>query len=202
MNMGYPRKAWQYISLSNERDRPSLAFPRIQAVIDTLKQFGWRPSRQDPLTIREQAVHPLQPGILSNGVMASWLTRLSGQHGITEVAIQADSVDGLLETLFLRFLTRLPTEEERGKFTAFLSPGFETRVIPEQDRLPVPWPKKVPAVSWSNHLSPEANSIMIELEQRAREGDPPTNALQPEWRERVEDVLWALVNSPELMFVP
>ena len=202
MNMGYPRKAWQYISLSNERDRPSLAFPRIQAVIDTLKQFGWRPSRQEPLTVREQAVHPLQPGILANGIMSAWITRLSNQHGMTDVAVDARSPGELVDTVFLRFLTRKPTPSERDNFVAFLSEGFESRIIPEKDRQPVPWPKKVPAVSWSNHLSPEANSIMIELEQRARDGDPPTNALKPEWRERMEDVLWAVINSPELMFVP
>ncbi|SVB59980.1 uncharacterized protein METZ01_LOCUS212834, partial [marine metagenome] len=83
LNLGYPRKAWQYATLSNERDRPSLAFPRIQAVIDVLKQFGWRPSRQDPLTDREEAPHALQSGILSNGILTTWLTRLSPEHGIT-----------------------------------------------------------------------------------------------------------------------
>jgi hypothetical protein len=202
LNMGYPRKSWQYISLSNERDRPSLAFPRIQAVIDTLKQFGWRPSRQDPLTLREDAVHPLQPGILANGIMTTWLTRLSPDHGMVEVAVSSDSPETLLDTVFLRFLGRMPNLAEKDAFVPFLAAGFDTRVVPEEDRLPLPWPDKVPAVSWSNHLSPEANSIIIDLEKRARAGAHPTNALQPEWRERMEDVLWALANSPELMFVP
>ena len=57
-------------------------------------------------------------------------------------------------------------------------------------------------VSWSNHLSEEANRIKIELEKRAREGDPPTVALQANWRERMEDMLWALMNSPEFIFIP
>ena len=57
-------------------------------------------------------------------------------------------------------------------------------------------------VSWSNHLSEEANRIKIELEKRAREGDPPTVALQADWRERMEDMLWALMNSPEFVFIP
>lgn len=39
-------------------------------------------------------------------------------------------------------------------------------------------------------------------EERARQGDEPTPRLQPHWRERMEDVLWALVNSPEFVFVP
>jgi hypothetical protein len=57
-------------------------------------------------------------------------------------------------------------------------------------------------VSWSNHLSPEANFFVIEEEKRAREGDPPSNALRPAWRERMEDALWAVINSPEILFIP
>lgn len=202
LNLGHPRRSWQLISLSNERDRPSLAFPRIQAVIDTLKQFGWRPSRQEPLTERDASVHALQPGILANGVLTTWFTRLSNQHGFTELSVQSSSPDELVREAFRRFLTREPTKDELMHFSDFLSPGFEERVIPFEDRQPIPYPKKIPTVSWSNHLSPEANSIMIALEKRARDGDPPTNALQPEWREKMEDFIWAMINSPELMFVP
>ena len=202
LNLGYPRKAWQYASLSNERDRPSLAFPRLQAIIDTLMQFGWRPSRQEPLSDREATSHPLQPGILSNGVFATWLTRLSEEHAITRACIEAKSPEVLLETIFLRFLTRQPTQAEQAQFLPLIQEGFESRIIPIQQRVPIPWPKKIPAVSWSNHLSPEANSIMLELEQRAREGEPASNALETNWRERTEDVLWALINTPELLFVP
>ncbi len=35
-----------------------------------------------------------------------------------------------------------------------------------------------------------------------REGDPPTRRLREDWRRRMEDALWALVNSPEFVFVP
>ena len=61
---------------------------------------------------------------------------------------------------------------------------------------------KVLDVSWNNHLSEEANRIKVELEKRVLAGDPPTNRLRPEWRERLEDVVYALVNSPEFIFVP
>jgi len=202
LNLGYPRKAWQYASLSNERDRPSLAFPRVQAVIDTLKQFGWRPSRQEPLTEREEAPHALQPGILSNGILAIWLTRLSTEHGITEECLKERPPEELLEAIFLRLLTRRPSQGESERFLTLLSQGYSKRVIPVANRQPIPWPKKIPAVSWSNHLSPEANLYVLELEQRAREGEPPSNALTSAWRERMEDVLWAVINSPEMLFVP
>ena len=58
------------------------------------------------------------------------------------------------------------------------------------------------AVSWSNHLSAEATRIKLELERAARAGDPPTSRLQSDWRERMEDGLWALLNSPEFIFIP
>jgi hypothetical protein len=202
LNLGHPRKAWQYATLSNERDRPSLAIPRIQAVIDVLKQFGWRPSRQDPLTDREEAPHALQSGILSNGILTTWLTRLSVGHGITSQCLEERPAEDLLEAVFLRLLTRRPTKEENERFLALLAKGYLQRIIPAAEREPIPWPKKIPAVSWSNHLSPEASTIVIELEKRAREGDPPSNALNPAWRVHMEDTLWALINSPEILFVP
>ena len=58
------------------------------------------------------------------------------------------------------------------------------------------------AVSWSNHLSPEATRIKVEMERLTRAGDPPTERLQLEWREKMEDMLWAMANSPEFVFVP
>ena len=58
------------------------------------------------------------------------------------------------------------------------------------------------AVSWSNHLNPQASEIMLQLERDADRGDPPTERLEADWRERMEDVVWALVNSPEYVFIP
>ena len=58
------------------------------------------------------------------------------------------------------------------------------------------------AVSWSNHLHPDATSIKLKLEAKVREGDLPTALLTQEWREAAEDVVWVLLNSPELVYVP
>ncbi len=43
-------------------------------------------------------------------------------------------------------------------------------------------------------MSNEATKIKLEAERTAR--------LAPAWRERMEDAVCALVNSPEFMFVP
>ena len=40
INLGFPSRAWMFTELSNERDRPSLALPRAQAVTDVLQAFG------------------------------------------------------------------------------------------------------------------------------------------------------------------
>ncbi len=60
----------------------------------------------------------------------------------------------------------------------------------------------VPYVSWSNHLHPDANTIKIRDGEAAMKGDPPTERLDADWRARLEDVLWAVLNSSEFVFTP
>jgi hypothetical protein len=39
-------------------------------------------------------------------------------------------------------------------------------------------------------------------EAAARKGDPATDKLDPNWRQRLEDILWAILNAPEWAFSP
>ena len=201
ITLGKPRRSWMLTSTSNERDRPSLSLPRIQMVCDVLSAFGWRSSRQDPTTVRELSPNVLQPAILQNGPVGLWLTRLSDDHGVTQLALDAKSVDDLLDDLYMKLLTRKPTDKERKIHGEYLRAGFETRV-----RTPPAKPavKRQPEVyvSWSNHLHPDATTFKLRQEEAARRGDPPTERLAPEWRERMEDVLWAVINSSEFVFTP
>ncbi len=64
ISLGIPRRAWQFTSLSNERDRPSLSLPAAQTFIDVLEAYGWRASRQDSLSVRPSDGSPLQPALL------------------------------------------------------------------------------------------------------------------------------------------
>ena len=202
MNFGQPKHAWEFTTMANERDRPSLAMPKMQAVVDTLLAFGWRNSRQEPTSHRIEEPNPLQPGVLANGVMGSWLTQLTDDSEITRVCMEAESVSELVETLFLRFLTRLPTPSEEQRFVDLLSNGFVERVVPEELLPPPVQLERMPYVSWSNHLDGAANSIKQKQEEDARRGDPPTRYLRVSWRERAEDALWALLNAPEMIIVP
>ena len=71
LNLGSPRRAWEFTSLSNERDRPALAIPKAQSVVDILKNFGWRDARQAAVTARDNAPNVLQPAILLNGIIGN-----------------------------------------------------------------------------------------------------------------------------------
>lgn len=196
ISLGNPCRAWMLTSTSNERDRPSLSLPRIQAVCDVLEAFGWRGARQDPRAIRDEFPEVIQPAILANGTMGMWLTTLTDDHAATAMALDESSVSRLVERLYLRYLARKPTPAESSRVGALLSPGFAARktsggMNATAPRLPEPY------VSWSNHLDPEATVVRQTQEARARAGDPPTRRLDPEWRMRLENVVWALSNSPE-----
>ncbi len=207
ISLGHARRSWMLTTSSNERDRPSLNLPRMQAVTDVLSAFGWRGARQDPTSTRETSPNALQPAILSNGTMSIWLTRLSDDHGLTQLALEDQSAEQLLDKLFLRLLTRHPTDAERTRYLEHLKPGFDTRLVKqdeaERNRAKTSAARR-PAkyVSWSNHLDPVATLVRQEQEVAARRGDPPTTQLTPEWRERMENVLWALLNAPEWVYSP
>jgi hypothetical protein len=186
-------------STSNERDRPSLSLPRNQAVGEVMEVFGWRGERPDALGgLRQTEGSVLQPALLANGTMMSWLVRLSDDHGMTDVVLEDQSLDRLVDRLFLRLFTRLPNDRERERCLAILRPGYDSRAATAPPAGPPSGPRLRPKyIAWSNHMSPEANLARVEQAAVARRGDPPTPRLDAEWRERFEDVLWALLNSPE-----
>lgn len=202
LNYGYPQRSWEFTTLANERDRPSLALPRVQAIADVLKAFGWRNSRPEPITDREEASNLIQPGVLANGTVGVWLTRLSDGSQLTQMLLEEQSVGQMVDRMFLQLLTRQPTPAERDQFVALLKPGFDTRVVPIGNIGSPYEPKRFRYVSWSNHLNTDANVIKMEMQEIARKGPPATRFLQPDWRERAEDFVWALLNSPEMIMVP
>ncbi|MFI4874701.1 MAG: DUF1553 domain-containing protein, partial [Blastopirellula sp. JB062] len=200
IDFGVPSRAWEFVSLSNERDRPSLALPFAAPFIATMQSFGWTGARQNPIAQRDVEPNVLQPAILANGELGERFTRLSDDSVFTAIALEEIELEELVRRLYLRVLTREPDSEELALFGELLSPGFDSRRVdaPVVQRPPLPRG----LVSWTNHLDPRANEIVVELEEVVRQGDLPTRRLKPEWRTRMEDALWALMNTPEFVFVP
>ncbi len=201
LNLGQASRAWQLTSLSNERDRPSLSLPKAATLVECMEAFGWRQSRQSPITHREYEANVVQPGVVANGTLTGTVTRLTDASAITSLALASQSVESFIEQLFLRVLTRQPSASERAAFLAHLSEGFEDRELTASPT------EKVPPVSrgfatWSNHFAVEANALMRDIELEVAAGPEPTQRLSSDWRERAEDAVWAIVNSPEFQFVP
>lgn len=199
LNLGEATRAWHFTSLSNERDRPSLALPQAQPFVTLMEAFGWRGSRQDPLTVRSDEPAVLQPAIMANGTITGRIARLSDDSALTALALEERSVEGLVEQVYLRLLSRPPSTSERAAWVELLAVGYADRRV---DAPIVKADRVRQLVSWSNHLAPEANVFKAELEKLVGRGDPPTQRLQPDWRERMEDMLWVLVNSPEFVCLP
>ncbi|MCB1207162.1 MAG: DUF1553 domain-containing protein, partial [Verrucomicrobiae bacterium] len=188
--LGVPRRAWMFASLNNERDRPSLALPHAQTAVDVLEAFGWNGSRQMPVFERETDPNLLQPGILANGTLVQELSRASWNSELADLAVGALSPEALLEEVFLRFLSRPPRPAEREAFLPALSEDFATRLIPEAEQVTPKPPDPLPLVTWLNHVSPEANSVQIEVEKLVQRGSPADPRLRTGWREVYEDLVW------------
>lgn len=201
LNLGRPRRAWEMTALSNERDRPSLALPMAQSLVDVLMTYGWRQSRQSPATVRDDAASPMQTLILANGALGARMVRLSDDSAFTELALSAKTLRQAVDETFLRVLSRPPDAAEVALFERTLAPLWKDRVVAGaastlQER------KADRRVSWSTHFDAEATLIRMREEREAQKGDPPTARLTPAFRERFEDALWALVNSPEFVLIP
>jgi len=202
ISLGFPSRAWEFASLSNERDRPSLSLPKAQAVADVLEAFGWTGSRQNPRTDRETDPNVLQPGVLANSLVSTWITRASNRSSLANLALETSSPEALVDSVFLRFLNRYPSAEERAPLAAALTGGFGDRRVPASEVVEPEPLSMLGRVTWSNHLVSEANSIKLEMERRARAGDPPDPRLRPAWREVYEDFVWGVINTREFVWVP
>ncbi|MEX2673375.1 MAG: DUF1553 domain-containing protein [Phycisphaeraceae bacterium] len=200
-HLGVPERAWHMTTLANERDRPSLNLPVAQTIVEVLEAFGWRGSRPNPLTVRSPMPSVRQSALMANGVLSRRITGLSEQSAFTAMALSAEDPEQFIDDLFMRILSREPSSEERAVFRDMVADGFDNRVVANPPAVEYVHERRE-KVTWRNHLSPEANDIKLAIEREIRLGDPPTARLESAWRERAEDVVWTLINSPEFLFVP
>lgn len=202
ISLGHPRRAWEMTAASNERDRPALGLPAATQITDLMQAFGWRDARQDPLTTRDTTVTPLQPGILATGLIHTRIARLSDDNRLTRIALYAKSIDELADATTRALLARPATNDEKAEAQSLFESNFASRAVQGAKPLEKSPRSHRQRVSWSNHLSPRATEIQIEEEGLVRAGDPPTPMLTPDFREAYEDWAWALLNSPEFLFLP
>lgn len=202
LTLGRPSRAWMFADLKNERDRPSLSLPYARTVTDVLEAFGWTGSRQKPIMHRETDPNVLQPGVLANGTLSMNLIRVSDQSELAQLAVDSRKPEEIVEALYLRFLCRRPNQEELTTFSNALAQGFDSRLVPADEMVPVQEPSPLPLVTWFNHLQPEANTIQQEVERRVRKGPPADPRINPEWRKVYEDIIWSLINHREFVWVP
>jgi hypothetical protein len=201
ISLGRASRAWHFTSMGNERDRPSLSLPGAQTAVTLLEAFGWRASRQDPASYREQEPTVLQPAILANGVIAKRASQMSEDSALVPLALAAETPADFVEAAYLQILSRPPTAEERSLFVELLADGFSQRKTGKPPGRVPGWPDR-DGVSWSNHLQSKSNEIRLERQKQFAKGDPPTTQLSPAWRERAEDLVWTLINSPEFVWIP
>ena len=159
-----------------------------------------RESRAAPMSTRDHDANILQPALLANGTLGTRITRLSDDSAITALALRDQPVNELVRQLFLRVLSRPPSDSEMQRFTKLLEPGYDTRLTGAAPAPPAQHSTR--ALSWANHHHPDAPKYALEVEREVKAGDAFTPRLESDWRERAEDALWAMMVSPEFVYVP
>src|SRR5439155_19791510 len=141
------------------------------------------------------------PAILAKCILAERASQLSEDSEFEAIALAPETPADFVEAVCRQVLSQAPTPAERDVFIALLSDDFSNRQTGDPPG-PLPgWPAR-DGVSWSNHLSTESNEIRIARQKQFEKGDPPTTQLAAVWRERAEDMVWALINSPEFVWIP
>ena len=134
LDYGTPRRTWQIVSLSNEEDVAVLAKPLLQEIMTLAKAFGWRDQRPNPVSVRNDDPHALQPLAMANGELMHRLVKFTDRSYFTELSRRAGTLDQYGEQLFLNTLSRLPSDGERDWLRNELGAFWDRRLVPPELR--------------------------------------------------------------------
>ena len=196
VDYGYPERTWQIVSLSNEEDISVLAKPLLQEIITLAKAFGWRDQRPNPVDVRNDDPHALQPLAMANGELMYRLVKFTERSYYTALSNRAITLDEFGNELFLNTLSRLPSERERHWLHRELETDWNRRLVPSELQEKRGRESRADEVTIGDTLA--AHQYIM----RVRQGEPTTPTLTEEYRKNAENVLWVILNSPEFIFLP
>ncbi len=121
---------------------------------------------------------------------------------LTEMVLEAEGVGELVDTLFLKTLGRRPDPAEGQAYQSLLQKDSTRGLSQKTNAFPLLLENAIlmfpGRITFSRGRTRSRRAIARDIEV----GSSPTRALQSEWRMNFEDGLWALINSPEMIFVP
>ncbi|MCY3777820.1 MAG: DUF1549 domain-containing protein [Candidatus Aminicenantes bacterium] len=196
LDYGVPQRTWQIVSLSNEEDISVLAKPLLQEIITLARAFGWRDQRPNPVSVRNDDPHALQPLAMANGELMHRLVKFTDRSYYTELSKRAATLDQYGERLFLNTLSRLPTDREKRWLSRELGTDWDQRLVPPELQETRKEESRVKEVTITDSIAAQEYIMQV------RQGEPATAALTPSFRRQAEKVLWAVLNSPEFIFLP
>ena len=204
ISLGYPKRAWMFASLSNERDRPSLepaaARPLRRAGSVRLDRFAAEPtyrSRERPERLAAGRAGEQHGFGVGDACRTGERHRRSGSGS-------CDSRANSSTRSSCAFLGRTAEPSEKQPFVAALAPGFDGATRCRRRRSSNPrLCRSSRRVTWSNHLVSEANRIKLEMEHRARTGPSGRSAFEVQIGAK-STKMWSgrLINNREFVWLP
>ena len=197
VDYGYPKRTWEIVTLSNEEDLDILQKPLLEEIMTLAKTFGWRDQRPNPVSVRDPDPNPLQPLAMANGELVERLVKLTDRSYYTKLSNQDISLNEFVDWLFLNTLSRPPRGQENALVHQQLEPVWKSRRIPPEQQQKAKKEVELKEVTVANSVA--AHEYMMKV----RQGEPATVTLTHDYRKKMEQVLWVILNSPQfLLFVP